>query len=76
MIQVTATEFKTNFRKYLDLVSKDELQITKNGVVVAVLIPPKPHPSVIDELVGVIPDDGFDVKQARAERRKRHESSN
>jgi hypothetical protein len=30
---------------------------------------------VIDELVGVIPDDGFTAKQARKERRRRHETA-
>ena len=76
MVRVTATDFKTNFGKYLNLVSKEEIHITKNGKDVAILAPPKPRPSVIDELVGVIPDDGFGYKQAKAERRKRHESSN
>ena len=69
MIQVTATDFKTNFGKYLRLASREEIYITKNGNCVAKLVPPKPQPSVIDELVGVIPDDGYTVKQARADRR-------
>jgi hypothetical protein len=42
---------------------------------VAILIPPKRQPSVIDELIGVIPDDGYDVKQARADRRRFRESN-
>ena len=75
MIQVTATDFKTNFGKYLSLASKEEIHITKNGADIAILIPPNPRPSVIDELVGAIPDDGYTVKQARAERRARHESN-
>ena len=75
MIQVTATDFKTNFGKYLGLVNKEEILITKNGEGIAILIPPKPRPSVIDELIGVIPNDGYTVKQARAERRKRHENN-
>ena len=28
---VTATEFKTNFGKYLDLISKEDIFITRNG---------------------------------------------
>ena len=75
MIHVTATDFKSNFGKYLSLVNKEEIHITKNGVDVAILIPPKPQPSVIDELIGVIPNDGYTVKQARAERRQAHESN-
>ena len=74
MIQTTATDFKSNLGKYLSLVSKEEIHITKNGMDIAVLTAPKPRPSVIDELVGVIPDDGTDVKDVRAERRRRHES--
>ena len=69
MIQVTATDFKTNFGKYLNLVGKDNIHITKNGIDIAILIPPEQSPSIIDELIGVIPDDGYTVKQARKERR-------
>ena len=69
MIQVAATDFKTNFGKYLNLASKEEIRITKNGVDIALLVPPKPQPSVIDELIGVIPNDGYTAKQARADRR-------
>ncbi len=75
MIQVTATDFKTNFGKYLNLVSKEDIYITKNGMNIAVLVPPKPQSSIIDELIGVIPDDGYNVKQARAERRGHHEGN-
>ena len=75
MIQVTATDFKTNFGKYLGLVAKEEIHIMKNGANIAILIPPKPQPSVIDDLVGVIPNDGYTVKQARTERRYRHENN-
>jgi len=75
MIQVTATDFKTNFGKYLTLVSKEEIHITKNGEDIAVLVSPKPRPSIVDELIGVIPNDGYSVKQARAERRQRHENN-
>ena len=67
MLQVTATDFKTNFGKYLNLAGKEEIHITKNGVDVAILVPPRPQPSVIDELLGVIPNDGYTVKQARAD---------
>jgi len=75
MIHVTATDFKTNFDKYLSLVSKEEIHITKNGIDVAILISPNPPPSVVDELLGVIPDDNYTVKQARHERRLTHENN-
>ena len=75
MIQISATEFKTNFGKYLSIAAKEEIHIMKNGRNIAVLVPPPEQPSVIDELVGVIPDDGYSVKQARSERRYRHENN-
>ena len=55
MIQITATDFKSNFGKYLNLASKEEICITKNGIEVALLVPPKPQPSVINELVPIQP---------------------
>jgi len=73
MLQVTATDFKTNLGKYLNLVSKENIHITKNGVDIAILVPPPQKPSIIDELLGVIPDDGFTVKQSRQQRRLAHE---
>jgi len=76
MIQTTATDFKSNLGKYFNLVSKDEIHITKNGSDIAILIPPKPRPSIVDEFIGVIPDDDFTVEQARKERRLRYESHN
>jgi prevent-host-death family protein len=70
MLQVTATDFKSNLGKYFSLVNQEEISITKNGVEFAVLTAPKPHRSVIDDLIGVIDDDGLSVKQLREERRK------
>ena len=69
MIKVTATDFKTNFGKYLNLVENENIHITKNGIEIAILVPPIPQPSIINELIGVIPDDGYTAKQARADRR-------
>ena len=75
MVKITATDFESNFGKYLGLVERENIHITKNGVDIAILIPPKPQPSVIDELVGAIPDDGYSVKQARMERRQCFENN-
>ena len=75
MIQVTATDFKSNLGKYFALVDKEEIHITKNGVDIAILIPPRQQPSIVDELIGVIPDDGYNVKQARTDRRKNNEDN-
>ena len=71
MIQVTATDFKSNFDKYIKLVVKEEIHISKDGNCAAILAAPRPLSSVVDELTGVIPDDGYTVKQARSDRRAR-----
>ena len=49
---VTATEFKLNFGKYLEVVSREDVFITKNGKPVAKLV--DPSLSVVDELRGII----------------------
>ncbi|MCL1819323.1 MAG: type II toxin-antitoxin system Phd/YefM family antitoxin [Oscillospiraceae bacterium] len=67
-MQITATEFKTNFGKYLNLVNREEIHITKNGIDIAVLSPPKPNHSWVDDLIGVIPNASINEKQIKAER--------
>ena len=68
MIQATATEFKTNFGKYLSLVGREEIHITKNGVDIAVLTAPKPTRSWVDDITGVISGAEADAKQTKKER--------
>ena len=68
MIQTTATEFKTNMGKYLTLVGREEIQITKNGIPIAVLTAPKPKRSWVDDITGVIPGADVDAKQIKKER--------
>ena len=51
---VTATEFKTNFGKYLDLLSKEDVFITKNGKVIAQVS--QPHDEIedlVNSLIGI-----------------------
>jgi len=74
MLRITATDLKTNLGKYLGMVGRDDIHITKNGTDIAILSAPKPRASVIDELRGVIPDDGITAKKAREERIARYES--
>ena len=38
---VTATEFKTNFGKYLDMLTKEDIFITRNGKTIAKVINPQ-----------------------------------
>ena len=49
---VTATEFKTNFGKYLDLVAQEYIFITKNGKTIAKVI--NPQISAVDSLRGML----------------------
>ena len=49
---VTATEFKTNFGKYLDLLPLGDIFITRNGKTVAKLV--NPHVSAVDSISGIL----------------------
>lgn len=72
---VTATEFKTNFGKYLELISKEDIFITKNGKPIARMT--DPNISAVDTLSGIlegkIPND-YDRKSMVAERLVRYET--
>lgn len=49
---VTATEFKTNFGKYLDMLSHEDIFITRNGKTIAKLV--NPHISAVDSISGIL----------------------
>jgi len=72
---VTATELKMNLGKYLSTVVEEEVEISKNGKLVAKLVPYKEYAS--DSLVGVLSDaclpDGFrgDYRELLREMRAR-----
>ncbi|MDR1205660.1 MAG: type II toxin-antitoxin system Phd/YefM family antitoxin [Peptococcaceae bacterium] len=68
MIQITATDFKANLGKYLSLVSREEIHITKNGADIAVLVAPKAKRAWVDDLTGIIPGANTDAKKLKAER--------
>ncbi|MCD5406902.1 MAG: type II toxin-antitoxin system Phd/YefM family antitoxin [Desulfotomaculum sp.] len=69
MLQITATEFKKNLGKYLTIINKEELIITRNGIPIAqVTIPKDKKISLVNQLTGIIPDDGYSMKDARKER--------
>ena len=67
---VTATEFKTNLGKYLELAVSQDIFITKNGKNIARLTSPSVNKlAVLDNLVGIVSqDDGLDEKAIREER--------
>ncbi len=69
MLQITATELKQNLGKYLSIVSKEEIIITRNGVPVAKLsIPKEKEMNLVSQLIGVIPNDNCTIEDARRER--------
>ena len=73
---VTATEFKSNIGRYLTLVDNEEIVITKNGRSVARLSSAKRSKAdIVRSLIGIIPDDGTTLEQAREERLARYESA-
>ncbi|MBQ6239549.1 MAG: type II toxin-antitoxin system prevent-host-death family antitoxin [Firmicutes bacterium] len=51
-MQVTASEFKLNLEKYLELVHDEDIWVTKNGEIVAKLI--NPDISAVDAISGVL----------------------
>lgn len=67
---VTATEFKTNLGKYLEMARKQDIFITKNGKNIARLTSPTVNKvAVLDSLVGIVPaDDVTDDETIREER--------
>lgn len=72
---VTATEFKTNFGKYLDMVAKEDIFITRNGKTIAKVI--NPQISAVDSLRGMLkgaPSD-IDLDSLRKERLSKYENN-
>ncbi len=58
---ITATEFKLNLGKYLDMVDKEEIIITKNGKSIARLSKPESEKiALLDSLVGVAKNANID----------------
>ncbi len=51
-MQVTATEFKLNFGKYLEMVVTEDIYITRNGKTVAKVI--NPNISSVDSIAGIL----------------------
>lgn len=70
---ITATEFKTNLGKYLEIATKQDVFITKNGKNIARLTSPSVNKlEVLDELTGIIPQQAVtDEENIREERLSR-----
>ena len=59
---ITATEFKKNLGKYLEIANKEDIMITKNGKVIAVLKAPDDIAETLawlDSIVGIANPDGL-----------------
>ncbi len=68
-MQVTATEFKLNLGKYLNLVQTEDIWVTRNGKTIAKLI--NPNVSAVDSISGVLAGKipvGIDRHSLREER--------
>ncbi|MFG6326660.1 MAG: type II toxin-antitoxin system Phd/YefM family antitoxin [Lachnospiraceae bacterium] len=72
---VTATEFKTNFGKYLDMIAKEDIFITRNGKTIAKVV--NPQISAVDSLRGIlktVPSD-INLNSLREERLSKYENN-
>ena len=71
---VTATEFKTNFGKYLGMLDSEDIFITKNGKMIAKVS--NPNISAVDAISGILEgkvSDSFDTKSLREEHAGKYE---
>ena len=70
---VTATEFKTNLGKYLEMAASQDIFITKNGKSIARFTSPAVNKlALLDDLVGIAPkDQAMDENTLREERLSR-----
>ena len=65
---ITATELKTNIGKYLVLAENQDIVITKNNKPIAKLTNVQEDKlAILNSLVGIIPDNGFSLEDARDE---------
>ena len=68
-MQITATEFKVNMGKYLSMVSRHDIYITKNGQRIAKLTNPSPdRVAMLDSLVGIAKDERLSPDDLKKER--------
>lgn len=71
---ITATEFKTNFGKYLKLVDKEDIFITRNGKTIAKVV--NPNVSALESLRGLLAAGASqDIWDAPGKARREHLSN-
>ncbi len=76
MIEITATELKTNLGKYLERVLSEDIWITKNGKTIAKMT--NPNVSAVDSISGILKDkipENIDKKTLRETRLTRYEAN-
>lgn len=70
-MEVTATEFKNNLGRYLELSQHEDIFIKRNGRVVSRLtVPYEDRRGVVESLVGILSAD-YDAEATLASRRAR-----
>ena len=62
---ITATEFKTNFGKYLDMVENEDIFVTKNGKTIGVFS--NPNANTVENLRGILKGSKLDEKNIKDE---------
>ena len=72
---ITATEFKTNFGKYLELITQttEDIFITKNGKTIAKVS--NPQVSAVDSISGILSGISIDKTSLREERYLKYEGN-
>lgn len=63
MCTITATEFKKNFGKYMDLGQKEEIQVTHRGKKIFTIVPERLKLiAKTESLFGILPREAYDDK--------------
>ena len=71
---ITATEFKSNMGRYLEMVDKEDIVITRNGKRIAKLTAAsKDKSDILQALTGIVPA-GVSLENAREERLRKYEN--
>jgi antitoxin (DNA-binding transcriptional repressor) of toxin-antitoxin stability system len=66
---VTATEFKTNFGRYLDTVTREDIYVSRKGKVIAKISSPANEKlAMLDSIVGIAGGMDISLSDARNER--------
>ena len=69
---ITISELRKHSNKYLKLVSKEEIYITKNGKLIAKLTKPdSSKTALLDGLIGLAGSDNIDLESIKSERLQR-----